>query len=42
MFIFYVKVDTKGDPVLQNSSQEPSVSSKYDCVLDAFLIMRGT
>ena len=32
-------VDTKDDLPLQNSSQEPSMSSKYDCVLGALLIM---
>ena len=33
-FIF----DTKDEPILQNSSQEPSIFSKYDCVLDAPLV----
>ena len=34
-----VKFDTKDDPVLKNSSQEPSMSSKYDCVLDAQIML---
>ena len=42
MVIFYVKFDTKYDQTLQNSSQEPSMSSKYDCVIDARLIMQGS
>ena len=39
MVICDVKFDTKGDQILQNSNQEPSMSSNYDCVLDALLIM---
>ena len=35
MFIDDVKFDTKYDQILQNSSQELSTSSKYDCVLVA-------
>ena len=42
MVICGVKCDTKDDPVLQNSSQEPPMSSKYDCVLDALIIMLGS
>ena len=38
----YVKFDTKDDPFFQNSSKEPSMSSKYDYVLDALLIMLGS
>ena len=34
-----VKFDIRDDPILQNSCQEPSMSSKYDCVLGALLIM---
>ena len=41
MVICDVKFDTKYDQILQNSSQEPSTSSMYDCVLDALLIMLG-
>ena len=37
-----VKFDIREDPTLQNSSQEPSRSSKYDCVLYALLIMLGS
>ena len=36
-----VNFDTKDDPTLQNYIQEPPMSSKYDCVLDALLIMLG-
>ena len=42
MVINDVKFDTKYDQILQNSSQEPSTSSKYDCVLDALIIMLGS
>ena len=31
MVVCDFKFDTKNDPVLQNSSQESSMSSKYDC-----------
>ena len=41
MVICDVKFDTKYDQVLIKSSQEPPTSSKYDCVLDAFIIMLG-
>ena len=41
MFICDVKFDTKNDQIFQNSSQEPSTSSKYDCVIDALIIMLG-
>ena len=37
-----VKFDIRDDSILQNSIQEPSTSSKYDCVLDTLLIMLGT
>ena len=37
-----VKFDTKDDSILQISSQELSMSSKYDCVLDALIIMLGS
>ena len=33
---------TKDDQILQNSSQEPSMSSKYDCFLDVLIIMLGS
>ena len=33
MLIQGVKFDTENDTALQNSSQEPSMSSKNDCVL---------
>ena len=39
MLIHDVKLDTKDDPTLQNSSLGPSTSSKYDWVLDALVIM---
>ena len=39
MVICDVKFDTKDEPILQNSSQEPSMSSKYDCVVDRFKFM---
>ena len=42
MWIYDVKFDTKDDPVLKNSSQEQSTSSKYDCVLDSLLIILGS
>ena len=42
MGICDVKFDTKYDQIIQNSSQEPLMSSKYDCVLDAFIIMLGS
>ena len=34
-----LKFDTKDDPILQNSSQEPSTSSKYGYALDTLIIM---
>ena len=42
MVIHNAKGDTKYDQILQNSSQEPSTSSKCDCVLDALIIMLGS
>ena len=39
MVVCDVKFDTKYDQILQSSSQEPSTSSKYDCFLDALIIM---
>ena len=42
MLTYDVKFDTKDDSILQNSSQEPSTYSKYDCDLDALLIMLGS
>ena len=42
MLIHYVRFDIRDDPILQNSSQGPSTSSKYDCVLDALIIMLGS
>ena len=41
IIICNVKFDTKDDQILQNASQGPSTSSKYDCILDALLIMIG-
>ena len=41
MLMHDVKFDIRGDPVLQNSSQESSMSSMYDCVHDALLTMLG-
>ena len=37
-----VKFFIRDDPILQNPSQEPSTSSKCDCVLDNFLTMLGS
>ena len=37
-----VKFDIRYDPTLQKSYQEQSMSSKYDCVIDALLIMLGS
>ena len=37
-----VKCDTKYDKIIQNSSQEPSMSSRYDYDLDAFIILLGS
>ena len=42
MVICDVKFDSKYEKILQNSSQEPSMSSKYDCVLYTLLIMLGS
>ena len=43
MMVFHdVKFDTRGDQIIQNTSQEPSTSSKYDCVLDELLFMIGS
>ena len=42
MVICDVKFDTKYDQILQNSSQEPSTSSKYDCVLDELIFIIGS
>ena len=39
MSIHDVKFDIIDDPILQNSSQEPSMSSKYNSIPDALLIM---
>ena len=39
MVIPDVKYDAKYDQIIKNSSQEPSMSFKYDCVLDTLLIM---
>ena len=38
--VFYdVKFDNKDDSILQYSSQEPSMSSKYDSVLSTLIFM---
>ena len=42
MVICDVKFDTKYDQILRNPSHEPPWSSKYDCVLDAPLIILGS
>ena len=34
--------DPTKDPILHNSSQEASLSSIYDCVLDELLFMVGS
>ena len=39
MLICDIKFNIRDDPILQNSSQEPKMSSKYDCVLDAHIMM---
>ena len=39
MVIHDVKFDTNYYQILQNSSQDPSTSSKYDFVFDALIIM---
>ena len=41
MVICDVKFDIKYDQIIQNASQKPSMSSEYDCVLEALLIMLG-
>ena len=40
--ILDINFDAKDDQILQNSSQKPSTSSKYDSVLDALFIMLGS
>ena len=42
MLNHYVAFDTKDDSFLQISSQKQSMSSKYDCILDALIIMLGS
>ena len=42
MVICDVKFDTKDDEILQNSSQEPLMSSKYAYVIDVLLFMLGS
>ena len=42
MLIHDVKFDTKDDPILQNSSQEPSTSSMYEGVLNRLIIILGS
>ena len=42
MSIHAVIFDTKDDPIHQNSSQEPSTSSNYDCVLDVLIFFLGS
>ena len=42
MIILDVQFDTKYDQMLQNSSQELSTCSLYDCVPDALVIMLGS
>ena len=37
-----VKFNINSDQILQNSSQEPSMSSKYDYVLEELLFMLGS
>ena len=42
MVLFHdVKFVIRDDPILQNSSQEPSTSSDCDCVLNELLFMLG-
>ena len=41
MVICDVKFDTKYDQILWNSGQEPSMSSKYDCVCNASELIIG-
>ena len=42
MVIHDVKFDTKYDKLLKKSSKEPSMSSKFNCVLDMLLLMLGS
>ena len=42
MLIHDVKFDIRDDPILKNFSKEPSIFSKYECVLDAHIIMLGS
>ena len=39
ILIHDIKFDTKDDPILQNSSKEPSMSSKHDCLLGTLIFM---
>ena len=42
MLINDVKLDIRDYAILKTSSLEPSRSSRYDYVLDAFIIMLGS
>ena len=42
LMICDIKFDTKYDQILQNFSQDTSMSSKYDCVPYALLIVLKT
>ena len=42
MLFHDVIFNIRDDPILQNSSEKPSRSSKYDFALDALLIMLGS
>ena len=42
MLIHYVKCDIRDNPSLQNNCQKPPISSKYDWVLDALIILLGS
>ena len=42
MLIHDVKHDIRDDPIIPKSTQEPSTSSKHDCVLDVLWITPGS
>ena len=42
MLIHDVKFDIRDDSILQNSSREPTTSFKFDCILNALLIILGS
>ena len=42
MVIHYVQFNTKDGQILQNSSEEPSMSSKYDCDIHELIFKLGS